>query len=149
MPASSAFLSVCKQCTAWCCTMVKPPVTTQERNTILQAGFPDYFVQLNKDIYQIKAEEQHPCPFLKKDYSCEIQNVKPKLCKIWPVIPRYKQSKLEFIIINCPLTSTLHPSEIQHAKKEAETLPPLLIQHLWSISPDMKKKYKRFTYKEI
>ena len=149
MPASPTFLSVCTKCHAWCCTAVTPPVTKQERDIILQAGFLDYFIQISEDIYKIRAEDQKPCPYLKDDLSCEIQQVKPRLCRIWPVIPRIKHNKKEYILMNCPLTSTLHPSDIQSAKEEAEALPIDLIIHLWDLSPEDKNKYKRFTYKEI
>jgi Fe-S-cluster containining protein len=149
MPTSSTLISVCKQCNAWCCTIVKPPVTKQEKDTILQAGFSDHFIQIDENIYQIQAEDQKPCPYLKKDYSCEIQHIKPKLCKIWPVIPRYKQNKRGYIIIKCPLYFHLTPQDIQQAKNEAAAVPQEIVTQLWMISPEMKEKYKRFTYEEL
>jgi Fe-S-cluster containining protein len=149
MPTSSAFLSVCAKCHAWCCNAVMPPVTKQERDIILQGGFPDYFIQIDEDMYQIRAEDQKPCPYLTKDMSCGIQEVKPRLCKVWPVIPRISHNKKEFILLNCPITSTLLPSDIQRAKKEAEALPVDLIVRLWELSQKHKNRYKRFTYTEI
>jgi len=149
MPMSEQFLSVCNHCKAWCCTLVRPPVTEQEKLDILAAGFNDYFTKDEDDIYTIKPDSNGICPYLKDDYSCEIHQVKPKLCKIWPVIPRYKNNKRDYIVIKCPLFPELSREELKKAKKKAETISTPIIQHLWAISPEMKRKYKQFEYEEI
>lgn len=149
MATSHIFLATCKQCKAFCCTLARPPVTEKERHDILKAGFKDYFIKTECRIYDIKEGDNKQCPYLKHDYSCEIHHVKPKLCKTWPVIPRYRKSKRDYIVVKCPLFSYLSEKEIKQAKKEAETIPLPIIEHLWNISPEMKKKYKVFEYEEI
>jgi len=150
MPSiSHVFLATCKQCKSFCCTLVRPPVTEQERENILKAGFNDYFIHVGNGIYDMESGDNERCPYLKHDYSCEIHSVKPELCRIWPVIPRYKNNKRDCIVIKCPLFPHLSEKEIMQAKKEAETLPLSIIEHLWDISPEIKKKYKVFEYEEI
>jgi Fe-S-cluster containining protein len=126
-----------------------PPFTKQEKNDILNAGFKGNFIEIEKGIYTFKKQNTHACPYLTNEYSCGIQNVKPKLCKIWPVIPRYKKNKRTYILIKCPLFPSLSPQEIQQTKKEAATIPPRIITLLWTLSQEKKEKYKRFEYEEI
>lgn len=149
MPNSTQLLQVCIHCKAFCCTLVRPPVTQIEKQDILDAGFKDYFIKVKNGIFTIKAAENGTCPYLKNDYSCEIHHVKPKLCKVWPIIPFYKNNNRGYIVIKCPLFSYLSKNELQQAHKEAEEIPLSIIKHLWNISPDMKKKYKQFEYEEI
>jgi len=149
MPTSKQFLTVCKKCKALCCTLVLPPVTEEERNAILKAGFTDHFTHIGNGIYTIKPTEQGKCPYLTFDDSCEIHQVKPKLCSVWPVIPHYKNNKRGFIVVKCPLFSQLPKGAIDQAKKEAETIPLPIIHHLWNISSETKKKYKVYDYKEL
>lgn len=149
MPTSQQLLEECKKCKALCCTLVLPPVTEKERNDILNAGFNDYFTHIGNGIYTIKPADQGRCPYLKHDYSCEIHPVKPILCRIWPVIPRYKNNKRGCIVVKCPLFSQLPRDVINQAKKEGETIPLPVIYRLWDISSETKKKYEIFEYEEI
>ena len=38
---------------------------------------------------------------------------------------------------------------LNEAKKEAERIPLMIIQHLWTIPPAIKQKYKKFEYDRI
>jgi len=146
MPISDQFLDVCTKCKALCCTFVLPPVTEEERNQILKAGFEDHFNKVDDAIYKITPSEKGNSPYLQSDLSCKIHQVKPNLCKIWPVVPRYHNNTRGGIIVKCPLYSQLSEEDIQKAKKEAEQIPiPILLQ-LWKISEDTKEKYKIFEY---
>jgi len=149
MLISHKFLTVCEKCQAFCCQLVKPPITEKEKNDIINAGFTDHFIKIEEGIYAIQSNKNDSCPYLKNDYSCEIQPVKPILCKVWPVIPRYKDNKRSCIVIKCPLFPSLTEKEIKQAKKEANTIPLSILAHLWKISPEIKQKYKQFEYKEI
>ena len=149
MPTSPQFLPVCTHCKAFCCTIVRPLVTEKERCDILNEGFDDNFINIGNGIYDITPGKDEKCPYLKPDNSCEIQRVKPKLCRIWPVIPRYKQNKRDFIVVKCPLFFHLSSQELRQAKQEAETIPLSIVTHLWDMSPETKEKIKRFTYETI
>jgi Fe-S-cluster containining protein len=141
--------SVCQKCKALCCRLVTPPVTEKEKQRILKAGFPDYFEKIDTDLYKIKSQDKKPCPYLKKDYSCSIHNVKPMLCALWPVVPQYKNKKRGCLIIKCPLYPYLPKEFIEGSIKEAEKIPLHIIEELWNLSPEMKEKYKRFEYQKI
>jgi Fe-S-cluster containining protein len=149
MPISHRFLEVCNQCKALCCTLLSPPVTEKEKNSILQAGFKDHFTKIRNGVYTIKSIDNGNCPYLKEDYSCEIHRVKPTLCKVWPVIPRYQNNKRDSIVIKCPLFPLISKKEFQQTKQEVEKIPLPIIQHLWNISPVMKQKYKRLEYEKF
>lgn len=149
MPTSKQFLTICKKCKALCCTLVLPPVTEKERNAILEAGFTDHFTYIGNGTYTIKPTDHGKCPYLTFDDSCKIHQVKPNLCRIWPVIPRYKNNKRGCIVVKCPLFFQLHRDVINQVKKEAEAVPLPIINHLWDISSEMKKKYNVFEYEEI
>lgn len=149
MPTSPSFLSTCKQCRAFCCTIVTPLLTTKERDIILQAGYPNRFIKITKDVYRIQPDSRGECPYLQSDHTCEIHQVKPKLCSIWPVIPRYKNNKRSTIVIKCPLYTLLSGKELQQAKKEACSISDSVIFHLWNISTVNKDKAKRFEYEEL
>jgi len=149
MPVSTKFLTSCKECKAFCCTLVIPPVTEQERKKILKAGFEDYFKDIGNGIYEITGGKNKACPYLQKDWTCKIQSFKPELCRIWPIIPLIKNNKRSFIVVKCPIYSYLSKEEIILAKKEAETISIKIIDHIWNISEEMKNKYKQFDYEKI
>ena len=77
MVNSQKLLPVCKQCKAFCCIGIKLPITKKEKQGIIDAGFKDCFEKVDNGIYEIKLEKNGRCPYLKNDFSCEINNVKP------------------------------------------------------------------------
>jgi Fe-S-cluster containining protein len=148
MPTSKDFLITCRQCGAWCCMQVLPPVTKKEKERIISAGFPDYFSKVSENVYTIQATNKGICPYLQSNNSCKIQTVKPQLCQVWPVIPRIENGQRGFLIIHCPIYPLLSSETLTHAKSEAAQIPPEIIHQLWSLSPNAKKNYKRFTYEK-
>lgn len=149
MPTSDDYIATCTKCKAFCCTLFLPPITAQERQIILDAGNPDHFKKLSDDVYQIIPDKNGVCPYLSTEYQCTIQEIKPTLCRIWPVVPHDKHTKRGAIVIKCPLYPLLSKQDIDHSKKEGETISPAVIAHLWNISEDTKDKYKVFDYEEI
>jgi Fe-S-cluster containining protein len=143
------FHSVCRDCNAYCCTLILPPLTNKEREQILKAGFPDHFEKIQKDLYIIKPGSTSKCPYLTEDYSCSIHMVKPHLCALWPVIPSYKDKKRGCVIVQCPLFPFLPKEAIDSTVREAAHIPLHIIEHLWNISSEAKEKYKRFEYRRI
>lgn len=149
MPTSSTYRTICTQCKAYCCTLVVPPVTEKEKQKILKAGFPNYFKKIEKNLYIIQSEHTKKCPYLKEDYSCSIQSVKPNLCKLWPVVPHYKNDTRGCLIIKCPLYSYLSKETIDNTIKKTANIPIPIIKYLWSLPKEMKEKYKKFDYQKI
>ena len=86
---------------------------------------------------------------MKSDNTCQIHNVKPDLCKIWPIVPRIKNNKKECIVIKCPIFPLLSENDIEHSKKEAYNMPSEIIRQLCDISDELKEKYKKFEYESI
>ena len=149
MLTSENFRKICKNCQAFCCKLVLPPVTPQERYRILKAGHPDHFTQISSDVYQIQPTETGWCPYLSADFSCSIQEVKPTLCTIWPVIPHEKRQQRGAMVVKCPLYPHLSSSEINHAQTVGKTIPSCIIKHLWALSEETKNKYKTYEYEEL
>ena len=148
MTVSSDFIEICRGCNTFCCKLVKPPLTEKEKQDIIKNGGKDCFIEVEKGVYNIKSEKESFCPYL-DDYICKIHDVKPKLCKVWPVVPRIIDDKRSFIVIKCPLYKHLTKEDIDKAKRECEEIPDLIVERLWNISPEMKEKYKIFEYEEV
>lgn len=149
MPVSHQFRKVCSNCKAYCCSNVRPPITKDEKQIITNSGFKDHFIKIRNGIYEIKPGKDGNCPYLKKDFTCEIHKVKPKLCKVWPVVPRLKLDKKNYIVIKCPLYKYLSKEDLIEAKNEAENISTSIIQHLWKMSHEIKNKFKIYDYEEI
>ena len=149
MTDSSSLQSVCYHCKAYCCTLVLPPITNSERQRILDAGFQDHFEKIQKNLFIIKSDSISKFPYLTKNYSCSIHKVKPHLCRLWPVVPSYKNKKRGCVIIHCPLFPFLSNEVIDKKVKEALKMPIHIIEYLWVISSKKKEKYKKFEYKKI
>jgi Fe-S-cluster containining protein len=126
-----------------------PPVTENEINKILKAGFENHFIRMGDELFTIKSKANGNCPYLKKDCSCMIHDVKPTLCKIWPIVPHYQNNKRGYIVIKCPLFPLISKKEFQQKKKEAEKISIQIVKHLWNISSPLKQEYKRFEYVKI
>jgi len=148
MPKSAKFLDVCKECKAYCCKAGGPKVSKKDRDKILKAGFKDCFVEVSNEVYAVKTKNDI-CPYLKRDYSCEIQKVKPGDCMAWPVIPGYKNSERFYMVAKCPLYAHLSKKAIEKAKLEASKIPINVIKEAWKLSPAAEQKSKKFEYEEI
>jgi Fe-S-cluster containining protein len=126
MVKSNKFLKVCQKCKAACCRMGGPDFTEAEMKKVLKAGHKNYFFEVRDGIYELKSKKGR-CRYLKKDNSCEIQNVKPRLCQSWPVFPRIKNNKRKYLIIDCPITALLSNEQIAKCKIGASRIPKELL----------------------
>jgi Fe-S-cluster containining protein len=107
--------------------------TEAELKKILKANHPNYFRKIGKDHYEMKSKKG-VCPYLNKDYSCQIEDTKPLMCKSWPVDPDYKGKKAVFMLMQCPLTPLLTPRQIKEMKKQAGKIKPHIINAAFSES---------------
>jgi Fe-S-cluster containining protein len=147
---------ICKKCKAKCCRMGGPDFTKKGMQKVLDAGFKDYFYKEREKFYGLKCKKGI-CPYLKKDYSCEIHNVLPNMCKCWPVYLEYKNGKKKFVLYNCPLTKYLNKEDIERMKKQVSKIPKEIISEPFSegdmkLQPELKyalKIFKTFKKKEI
>jgi Fe-S-cluster containining protein len=136
-------IEICKKCKAHCCKLGDLTVTDKEMDRILKAGFPNHFIRISKGRYDIKSKNGR-CPYLKKDYSCQIYKVRPKFCMIWPINPEYRENKIEFNVIKCPLFPYLSETDINNAKNIALQIPLDMIKEIWEIPPRFKKRLDKF-----
>ena len=119
-------LEVCKRCKAACCRLGGPWFTKADKDKVLKAGYPDFFVMCDKDFYELKSKKG-VCPYLGKDDSCSIQDAKPDMCTSWPVFSEYDGGKVSYTIAHCPLTPLLSGEDIKLMKIQAGRIPKHLI----------------------
>ncbi len=134
-------LDTCKTCQAACCKMCGPDFSEAEMKTVLEAGQANFFNKINEHHYELKTKEGL-CPYLKEDNSCSIHELRPAMCRSWPVYPECSKSKKKYFQINCALTSLLSAEEIERLKKEAESIPTELLVSSYNNSALTKKEIK-------
>jgi len=116
-------------------------VTKKERDKILKAGFDDAFIQRG-NYYEIKSKNGR-CHFLKNEL-CLIQEIKPLLCKIWPVYTIFKRDKKEILVVDCPLARKLSKKEIQKLKTMTKKVTKgLAMLDYTNVPASIKKKFKK------
>jgi len=134
--------NVCMKCGALCCTWEGPRVTAKERARILKTGFPDYFIEVGKGLYDMKTK-RGICPYLRNKL-CSIQKVKPLACLDWPLLARIIKGKRKYFVGICPLTHYLSAKDLKKLKglAEKETIKLLKSGLQWKF-PSVEKRFKK------
>jgi len=114
-------LKVCGDCGAMCCKLGGTDFTKTEMQKVLDAKHQNYFNKIAEDHYEVKCEDGI-CAYLAEDNSCSIHDVRPLLCRRWPVYTEIKNGKRVNELIDCPLTNLLNETEIHESQKIAELL---------------------------
>ncbi len=144
---ANVVLKVCQTCKATCCKMGGPDFTKLEMQKVLKAGHPNFFVKISDNHYELKSK-RGLCPYLSEDNSCSIHEVRPMMCKCWPVVVECDKDKKVFYLIDCPLTPLLSKHDISIMKKQASRIPKEIIVSSFSHSKlsksDIKLIQKRF-----
>ncbi len=155
MVTSNKFLNVCQKCKAACCRMGGPDFTEAEMKKVLKSGHKNYFFEVRDGIYELRSKKA-VCAYLKKDKSCEIQNLKPQMCRSWPVFPIIKNNKRKYLIIDCPITMLLSKEQLVKCKKEASKIPKKLLDAALDFSTLsksnaklIKMRYDKFKKREL
>jgi len=141
MVTSNKFLNVCQKCKAACCKMGGPDFTEEEMKLVLKSGHKCCFLKVREGIYELQSKKCI-CPYLKKDYSCEIHKIKPLMCRCWPVFPMLNGKKKRYMIIDCPITKLLTQEQIAKCKKEASKIPKKLLDAALDFSTLSKSNAK-------
>jgi Fe-S-cluster containining protein len=137
---------ICSKCGAKCCYLDGPAVTKAERRRILKAGFGDAFAPAGK-YYYVK-HKNGKCPFLKNNL-CRVQDVKPLMCKIWPVYPVFKGKERRFMVFDCPLTPHLSKADMRGLKLQSQRLPKdIVIDAITNLTPATTKRLNRFNWEK-
>jgi len=132
---------VCVKCGAKCCYFEGPVVTKAERRRILKAGFEDAFVPV-RNYYYVKCRGGK-CSFL-RNKMCRIHDVRPLICKIWPVYPVFKGNKRRFMVLDCPLTAQLSKTDIRKLEVQSKRLPKeVAIDAITDLPPALTRRLNR------
>ncbi|MBY8997315.1 MAG: YkgJ family cysteine cluster protein [Candidatus Thorarchaeota archaeon] len=76
--------SVYRECGGYCCSFGGATATKEEHESILRAGNEDHFVKISDNCYTTVWGEDGFCPYL-EDASCSIYNLRPLVCRKFPV----------------------------------------------------------------
>lgn len=117
-------LKICRKCKASCCKLGGADFTKLEMQKVLEEGYPNYFVKINEDHYEMKSKKGI-CPYLKKDNSCLIHKIKPSVCKSFPVYINH-DNKNSYLLINCPLSKFLTEKDVKSMKNVAKSVKKII-----------------------
>ena len=147
-------LKICKECNSTCCKLGGTDFTKVEMLEVLKAGYPDYFVKLNDNHYEMKSKNGI-CLYLKNDNSCLIHKIRPLACKSFPVYLNCNNNKTDFFLIECPLAVSLSEKDIKVMKNQAGSVAQI-INTTFSNSKLSKydlqiieKRFNKFKRKEL
>lgn len=133
---------ICIGCKAKCCYFGGPIVTKEERDAII-SKYPDYFSE-NGTLFQAVTEDK--CPYLKDD-TCSIYDVRPKVCRVWPVIVGEEDGERFYLLAHCPLK--LDKDAISKLIEEAKTMPIEVVQNNWNLPPHVMQRIRSFPIEEL
>ena len=119
MSIKTDFLPSCLSCSDSCCTG-DILVSTDERGRILERWRGSDPLQHNVrfDYYYLDIDE---CPFLSESGLCRIHNVRPVMCRLFPlsIVPLKSGGFRLQLDQSCPVATTLSPDERQSSRKMA------------------------------
>ena len=121
-------LNTCKDCMASCCKLGGADLTEAEMKNILDAGHADNFMKVDKNHYEMKSIDG-VCPYLHEENYCTIHQVRPTMCRCWPVDVQFEARGKKFYINSCPLTKFYPEEEIKKSKEILKTVPDHFLTH--------------------
>lgn len=136
---------ICTQCGAKCCYFGGPSVTEVEKEKVLHAGHPNYFIPspILAGYFNVK-DDKGECPYL-KDNLCSIHDVRPLVCRTWPVESAWKGNEHKIILLDCPLAPHLNASDLKTMKKQAMSVPKELYDaNNIGLSKNIQKRLNEF-----
>jgi Fe-S-cluster containining protein len=120
-------LKICQYCKAKCCNLGGADVTGAERETIIKAGYPDHFLKIGSNHYEMLSKNGR-CPYLKKDNTCSIHRLRPLPCRCFPVHPEFIEGKKKYLLALCPLANKLPDEIIRNMKKNSAKIKNYIIK---------------------
>ena len=151
----SDILKICVECKAKCCKLGGSNFTTKERNAILNAGYEDHTAKISRNHWEFKSKKG-VCPYLKKDNSCKIHEVRPLACRCFPVHPEIEEKTKKYYLAQCPLGKVLHKKDVNKMLQDATKYPNNIIKERFektNITNEdfelIKKRLKKFKSIEI
>jgi Fe-S-cluster containining protein len=132
-----------------------PDFTRAQREKVLKAGHPDHFIEIRPNQFELKSRNG-VCPYLAKDCSCSIHELRPPACRAWPVHVKYDEGGREYLLIDCLLTPKFSEEDIREMKKQASRIFTDNIINSFNYSklskPEInliEKRFRRFKNKQL
>ncbi|KXH75698.1 MAG: hypothetical protein AM326_08725 [Candidatus Thorarchaeota archaeon SMTZ-45] len=113
------YSNICKECGGYCCKQGGSLATKLEVNRIIEAGYPNKFIEISENCYITDFGEDLVCPYLKES-ACEIYPVRPILCRKYPI---FSTNGEEHYLVHCPLTQYLSEEDITQCIEIALEVP--------------------------
>lgn len=113
------YSDICKKCGGYCCTLGGTLATKLEVDLVIEAGYPNKFIEITENCYITDFGESLVCPYL-KDTACEIYPVRPLLCQKYPL---FSTDGDEHFLVHCPLTQHLSQEDIAQCIAAALSVP--------------------------
>ncbi len=115
-------LEYCRNCKAACCRLGGPDFTRGQREKVLEAGHPDFFVEIYPDQFELRSKDA-VCPYLAEDFSCTIHELRPPACRAWPVHAICEGGVREYLLMDCPIVDRLSDEELAEMIAQAAGIP--------------------------
>ena len=110
---------ICKSCGGYCCTQGGSIATKLEVERVIEAGYPNKFIEITENCYIADFGDDLICPYLKES-KCEIYPVRPLLCRKYPI---FSTDGEEHYLVHCPLTQYLSKDDLAQCIKAALEVP--------------------------
>lgn len=126
-------LEYCRKCKAACCRLGGPDFTRGQMEKVLDAGHPDFFIEINPDHFELRSRDA-VCPYLAEDYSCTIHEMRPPACRAWPVHACCEGGGREYLLMDCPIVDKLSDKELGEMMAQAGSIPEENIVNSFKLS---------------
>ena len=110
---------ICRECGGYCCTLGGSLATKLEVDRVIEAGYPNKFIEITETCYITDFGDTLVCPYL-KDSVCEIDPVRPLLCRKYPL---FSTDGEEHYLVHCPLTQRLSEDDLAQCIEAALQVP--------------------------
>ena len=141
--------NICKECGGYCCTQGGTVATKMEVDRVIEAGYPNKFIEITENCYVTDFGESLVCPYLKESL-CEIYPVRPLLCRKYPI---FSTNGEEHYLVQCPLTPHLSEDDLAQCIEAALEVPEELFtsvqKFLAPFGANIDERMRRFTMEPI
>ena len=117
---------ICKDCGGYCCTLGGTVATRKEVDRVIEAGYPNKFIEITENCYVSDFGKNLICPYL-TDSTCEIYSVRPLLCRKYPI---FSTDGEEHYLVHCPLTRHLSKDDLAQCIEAALEVPEELFSSI-------------------
>lgn len=113
---------ICRKCGGYCCTLGGVLATKSEVDGIIEAGYPNRFIEIMENCYVTDFGKDLVCPYLKES-ACEIYALRPLLCRKYPI---FSTDGEVHYLVHCPLTQHFSKDDFASCIEAALEVPESL-----------------------